>query len=438
MISVLLLILWCCFDPVSSALDASNLNDPPNSTHTVDWVVDDDGFSDSQNHSIVDKSSSSKVNVVNVENDTNSSGYHYDHNSRLHCLSTLGHKSEFNWKATPLHPTLLNRHESPNGKGHDSSSNFTWTYEDPKCPLHPFNLDSFCHKSLGCGKKILMVGDSTVESLTDFWLRNLPAMKRERLCPEKDMKCSPRTTLEKVRKGASGCMTGPHVSPIRDISICNEECGANSKTSLTYIRHDYLQGTHGKFWYATQHCEAWWSLIQSHDVILLSTGPHAPNMLEYPFTKPAPPNFDFSSFAQNEVNQIVSRLVDVIHPNQTVIYLTAHAGSPEYDQKLMNCSAKPLSKPSKYNQTTHPEFHWDKIPFIQRLYKRAFRQHHHIEQLVVMDIARLNNCRSRCRRDWIHFRDENFLSPLFYTYNVLHNILMELSDIRERKGHLAT
>ena len=39
-----------------------------------------------------------------------------------------------------------------------------WVYQAPNCPLHDFNREAFCTQAIGCDKKVLLVGDSTMKA----------------------------------------------------------------------------------------------------------------------------------------------------------------------------------------------------------------------------------------------------------------------------------
>ena len=43
-------------------------------------------------------------------------------------------------------------------------SSSRWVYNAPRCPLLDFDTREFCTQAIGCGKRVLLVGDSTLQA----------------------------------------------------------------------------------------------------------------------------------------------------------------------------------------------------------------------------------------------------------------------------------
>ena len=137
-------------------------------------------------------------------------------NSRVGCLSHFGLSknaagaTENYWVKGRVNDTA----------GPIMSENFEWIYQNPSCPLDPFSLSSWCTSALGCEKNVLFVGDSTMESLMDFWIKHLPNTLKEYKCPTPNG-CTKKSQRRFVGKAKSrGCvLVGGHMSKVDRILI---------------------------------------------------------------------------------------------------------------------------------------------------------------------------------------------------------------------------
>ena len=129
------------------------------------------------------------------------------HDNRLKCLqyiNELGRK-DINLKYKQWirssnvrhNVTLLNQSQQEDGH---------WVFNAPRCPLQDFNSQKFCINAIGCGKKILLVGDSTLKA----WMSQLPVLLGDDDVVKQNVTaCPPRYVPDCVRTIKSS-PTGRH------------------------------------------------------------------------------------------------------------------------------------------------------------------------------------------------------------------------------------
>lgn len=326
--------------------------------------------------------------------------------SRLQCLQKPFGDADGHW--------VRGRISDPSPPSNETD--YDWIYEKTKCPLKKFNLDIFCKSSLGCGKHMLVVGDSTSSSLIDFWTTMLPTNTKFLICTS-DNHCSSRM-IPPYRGQMRGCHDdNGRVSFHRQLSICSEECDQSGKDSstITFFRHDYLINTHGFFYHKSTVCEKWWSYVETADVVMVSFGPHIESMREYPYNYPPAQNFDVLSLVEETARNVSYKLKSMLKPDAVVVYRTSHHG---IHNPIKDCLLEPLAAP----YPPEKNYSWDLIPVANQIYMKSLKRHLG-RGLLIMNHQNLLNMRIGCRNDFIHFATNDWHSPIAMDWQILQNIL---------------
>jgi hypothetical protein len=326
---------------------------------------------------------------------------------RLQCLQKpLGSKGADHWtKGRIREPSPLS-----------NDTDFEWVYQNKQCPLNRFNLSVFCKSSLGCGKNMLIVGDSTSSSLIDFWAKHLPHRTKHLICST-DNHCANRRIHGERPEQKRGCVVDPnsHIAKHRYSYVCSNECNQEDSSQIAFQRHDFLMGAHGEFYFQSTVCEQWWSRAKEADIIVLSFGPHIHNMATYPDNQPAQKDFNVLSLVKKTARDVSLRLKSLLKSGAVVVYRTAHHGNSKFNA---DCELKPLAS------VNPPEtlYSWNLIPRVHEIYikylKEQLGQH-----LLVMNHQNLLNMRVGCRGDPLHFDTSKWNSPVAIDWQVLQNIL---------------
>jgi hypothetical protein len=297
------------------------------------------------------------------------------------------------------------------GKVSVSSSSTSWIYNNERCPFLQFNESAFCKRSVGCGNTILFVGDSTVRHwiLSSDLLFNKKAV--EKSCP-----------INKCRITDKECVNGREF-PMEYSTICNQYCPVNTQTKMIYIRHDFLINKHGLQWLPTSVCDHWFNEAKAADIIVLSTGPHSPAMIKYPYHhhKP-PPKFSVKELFHNESQHLATTLSNIVKSSAVIVYRTGPMGTPNPSH---DCDLKPLRHPPKVASN----YSWDVIPEMNRIYIESLN-HTLSKQLLVMNTQYMMLEWVGCRRDGLHFDYHNPKTPMMLEWQLLHNLLMEYKNIQ--------
>jgi len=248
----------------------------------------------------------------------------------------------------------------------DASAPKQWLYQDFECPLLPFDARTFCESAVGCGKKVLIVGDSTVKSASDFYEKFFQTTRAATpSCPTPN-NCN--NGIARNFPGAKGCVKGGHNEKMRVNGICTSYCSSHNKTQLTYVRHDFLAGAHGVMHFKTAVCDHWMRLAGSSDIVVISSAAHIHELVTYPNETVASPKVPFETYVDASAYFIADKLKKLkMKPNSVLVYMTSSGGIENFTN---DCSLKPADKPLPYDK----QYNWDKIPYMQATYVRVFKE----------------------------------------------------------------
>lgn len=294
--------------------------------------------------------------------------------SRLDCLQTsLGQNQDHQWSKG--HLDALRPHKAPNKNGEETPEEFEYVYLNPDCPLSAMNMTKFCRESLGCNKRVMIVGDSTVEKYKELLMTQFESkMEGHFRCPSTNF-CERNNTHQfnaaQPANQREGCLVnGGFVSQVVDWHMCEKECSTMQITYINktvrdaqtkewynktvadhkpiygdvkfkFVRHNTLFGVHGKFWEKENHCEYWWDQVQNMDYIIFGFGAHVRAVHTYPNREKAPDNFDFNHFLRETAETYSAQLASKVKPDATVVYWTASAGTQNFSR---DCDAKPWAR----------------------------------------------------------------------------------------------
>lgn len=351
----------------------------------------------------------------------------WQYGSRLECLENTGanpiEDENSRWIKGEIDPTRI-----------ISGEDFEWIYNDPECPLENFDLENFCINSVGCSNSMLLVGDSTIEYLFRFFTTFYQPKVDHLMCPITFQKYS-ETSLNYGDPANSRSQLTKRI-PTRKIKICEEECGGRPVT-LSYFMHDFLYGVHGEF--HRQVCDNWVHVAHEFDVLLLSFGAHVASMATHPYGLAATEKSDVSALLEEtstKVAEQINQLVLSKNPEVTVVYLTAGGGHLNY---TMDCNEKPdqvnanvseLKLFEDSNLTVSEtdnrllsDFHWSLIPIAQEIYMNTLRTKVNRDNVITLDIQRIQREERECLKDYQHYRFDTLKSPYFIQWQFIHNAL---------------
>jgi len=296
-----------------------------------------------------------------------------------------------------------------------------WQYINQDCPLKPLNPVDFCTKALGCGKNLLLIGDSTVlrwqHLLESLFVGELKLTK----CVE-DGGCKlHRTHWTGNSKAHRGCVRGGHLESVRLKTICGSSCAPGRPSHIRYVRHDYISGRHGSMWFGSTLCDDWTKFAVTADYILVSIGPHIHNLLSFPNGKPAPQDFDKMAFMKMQANISAHALLKVLKPNAKVIY---RSGSPGVMNFTKDCNAKPLDR----FEGVYDLYSWPLIIPMQDIYIEALQDTLGKDRVLIVDTRYLMPQFVGCRKDYVHLSTQNMNSPVLTDLQVLYNVMLEHSS----------
>jgi hypothetical protein len=306
-----------------------------------------------------------------------------------------------------------------------NSSPKTWLFESHKCPLLQFDEEKFCKIAVGCGKKVLVVGDSTMSfffSSSRYLLSQ--ESESESSCPSEGTTCP----IDQGRRSDKiltnhGCYSEPHNESIRTVTVCGNYCPLSQPVTMTFIRHDFLNNVHGQWWFKSNVCQHWWTEVSSSDIVILSSGPHVTSMVTHPYTKRTPPGFDIKSLFQNESQIIGKKLDGLLKKNAVVIYRT---GPPATSNFSRDCHFPPLSSPPPIE--SHPEYYWELIPVMNDIYISTLRRIL-ARRLLVLNTYSIESQYRGCRRDPMHYMLSS-LTPQRMEWLIIYNQLLEYTASR--------
>jgi hypothetical protein len=342
-------------------------------------------------------------------NDTSTELFPLHFNNRLECLQSpyiVDKKSNDQW----IKGTVSN-----------NLHNITWIYKKAMCELLKFDEIEFCQKAIGCGKKILFVGDSTIQEMIAASLFLFDRKSNLKKCPG-------QSDCTKFRRNNThqGCKEG-RIYKMEYSTICNKYCPNDTKTQLIYIRHDFLTNKHGNSWLPSTVCEHWVNEISTSDIIVLSFGPHISAMIDYPYHKISSKKILLDKILYKESNNLVNILLRKMKNDSVVMYRSGHIG---YSKPNRDCSIKPINN---LPQVTS-KYHWDSIPKANRIYtetlKRSFSS-----RLLVMDTQYAMLQWRGCKRDYMHFNFTDSRTPLLIEWQILYNLLAEYNNNKHNNSN---
>lgn len=343
----------------------------------------------------------------------------------------------------------LRSHQRDKINDEEDPDEFEYVYLNPACPLSALNMTKFCRESIGCNKRVMIVGDSTVEKYKELLLsRFVSKIEGHYKCPSPNF-CQRNNTHEfntQAPNKREGCLVnGGFMSQIVNWNMCQKECSSivttytnktvrdeqskqwynrtivnhnsiNGDVKFKFVRHNTVFGVHGQYWEKENHCEYWWDQVENMDYIMLGVGAHVRAIHLYPNREKAPEDFDFNYFLRESAETYSARLASKVKPNATVIYWTGHAGTHNFSR---DCNAKPWAKTPAMTDTT---FDWHLIEGIQHIYMDALQKHLG-NQLVKLNLFNITASMYMCRRDYLHFEAKHHNSPLYLVHQVLQNVL---------------
>jgi hypothetical protein len=286
-------------------------------------------------------------------------------------------------------------------------------YSNPSCPLKLFNERKFCQEAIGCGKKLLLVGDSTMLLVASTLRYLIPVHETTRPCPT-DNFCPP---AHPNPNSASVCAYVRNEDPVRKLQTCLNHCPPGQEVVVTFIRHDYLNNIHGIQNYRGSICEHWKAAAVGHDYVVVSIGPHVNQMCKNPFGRPAPADFNLTAFFAEEARGTAALLGTILNANATLIYRTGPVGNTNF---TTDCNKRPVDT----IEPVQGNFNWDKIPALNAAYITTLRDQFR-ERLLVMDTLVLNNKMVNCRGDLLHFIATTPQTPVLQEWLILYNLLLE-------------
>ena len=285
-----------------------------------------------------------------------------------------------------------------------------WLYHSLDCPLHSFSEEKFCKKAIGCGRSVLLVGDSTLKVWSMGVFRHIVNFTEiSSACPQ---------VAECLRDASGQCINYWQRDAIRNLQLCHDYCQSHQLVNITFIRHDFLTGRHGRKWNKDSICEHWLQAAPAYDYIVISFGPHIQSILDFPFMQ-ARGNKSYKNILQLSSAQLVGQMLQagLSRGDSLIIYRTGPHGSANFTQ---NCEARPRDTISPIEDS----FHWDQIPLANDIYvkslKRAFG-----DRLLVMDTQSLLGKIWSCRVDPMHFDASTKASPILLEWLIFYNILLE-------------
>ena len=193
------------------------------------------------------------------------------------------------------------------------------------------------------------------------------------------------------------------------------------ETLLSYVRHDFLVGTHGKTYYQSSVCSYWEDIVMLQDVVVISFGAHVKGLISYPNGKKADIGAEPTLIIQSSANLVASKLRQLKFKNgSALIYFTAGGGIEKYTR---DCSEAPASKPLPYD-TLHE---WQWIPHVQKSYVNEIRDvmAERKQPFLVLNLQHLTQMQRGCRRNYIHPNTTDKRSPYYLAWLILYNLLLE-------------
>ena len=298
-----------------------------------------------------------------------------------------------------------------------------WFFK-PGClqDLFTFNESLFCRSALQC-KNLLFVGDSVMFQVFAAGLSlPFPSRRRRRLyrCP---------TLCKGINNTSSVCSKERSKYSNHHIIVCIPHCGGKD-VLLSYVRHDHLVNVHGKRHTGDHMCTYWQDILGNFSYVFMSTGAHVPDLVSYPFGR-ATKHSNLTNLFNNEAAALAATFLKYSKPNTVLIWQSAHWGNLKVSGR---CEERPSSEPiepekniqyvNKFGDTV--SFHWDKIPKLNEAY-RHYLTHSlsPLKRVLLLDTAELMSSVPNCRKDYIHFVDENLRwSPTWRVWHLLMNLLI--------------
>jgi len=347
---------------------------------------------------------------------------------------------------------------------HDSQSKH-WTFQPDNCPLKPFDVDAFCRIALRC-QNMLMVGDSTVESLYHAGSSLLSGKHNE----NEHVAGPPEIMLSEDTHSAPCPNKYDHLATSRrprrqrlmyGRHVCNVKsaCPAPLQVTLSFVKHEMLVG-HIGLHSADRQCDYWQEILDKYPLQYYSFGAHIPQIVESYTHKGAAKNMTkvfhnhaaaFASVLARNVEErkkrkekktahIDSMLEHLKRP--LIIYETARWGSLDYTEE---CATTPFVQTQQPN-TSHgilvnttlnhkkepislAPFHWSSIPAVNSAMLEELKAAIPEGILLTLKTANMVSQRQGCRVDFLHYTHPKFsFSPDWRTWQLLWNLLQTESQ----------
>ena len=312
-----------------------------------------------------------------------------------------------------------------NGHMSQSISSKGYTYQSCQCPLQYFDEEIFC-KSI-CGKRILMVGDSTMERFA-LSLKHLVKINayKGKLCPTLNGCAHMPGHKMPLHPLGSGCNPVTRTQ-ILDQLICTQtkSCKGYQNQLVQYIRHDYLTGHHGRRWDHSSVCDVWLDSLATSDIVILTFGAHLPQVLDYPFGMANPGNQTFEGIISEIGKKTAQAIRNRAKENAKVIFFTGSRGTLNHTH---SCYTPPFVNrydPDIPVDSVENGYHWRDIQRSNQVFIQSMKTILG-KQLLVMDTNELFLKMPGCRNDAIHFRVDTPASPPTIMWQILMNMLLEI------------
>lgn len=228
--------------------------------------------------------------------------------------------------------------------------------------------------------------------------------------------------------------------PLHHLGICR---GVGNKknptdTTISYIRHDYIYGHHGRSWNKNSVCDYWEQVIQDKDVIITTFGAHLPEVLSNPWGGPPPGHSNSrekkvlgedapynESVIADLAMKTATKFKELMKHNAVVIFISGNRGveNPSFD-----CTVRPTVDENPLEVSwdqTKQGYHWHNIHLSNQVYMEVFRAVLG-PRCVVLDVLNLFQKMRGCRADGLHFRSDVPASPKNILWQLIYNLLREM------------
>ena len=321
-----------------------------------------------------------------------------------------------------------------------------YLYQTCRCPLTYFSEEGFC--KIVENKHILAIGDSTMEKLVmasrHIFTRHEVLTNSQGYpmwCPTNNGCYGPARAFQRTRVGCHNDDRETSKRPLMHLDICKTPTGKKGDTTISYIRHDYIYGHHGRTWNKNSVCDYWTQIIQDKDYILTTFGAHLPEVLSNPWGRMGNVQ-QMASFDEGIVRN-VSRLTaikikELMKHSATVVFIGGNRGVSESHKE---CDFPPDAgdvDPSEQGKTNaEVTYHWNNIQKSNTIYMETFKEVFG-SRMVVLDVLNLFQRMRGCRQDGLHFRADVPATPKNIIWQIIYNVLVEMENGGRANVHEST